>query len=290
VVGVRRVVALLAVVGAMLILWAGGVLAQEAPQDRGAEPYIVVFKGEAVDNPGQAANAMARRNNLEVGFVYRNALEGFSAMIPQARLDDVRTDSRVKYLEHDGTMSVVAQVIPWGINKIAADVSSTVAGNGSGAISNVNAYVIDTGIDTAHTDLNVVGHVSFAGTKNTDCNGHGTHVARTVAAEDNDQDVVGVAPGAPLTGVKVLGCSGSGSTSGVIKGVDWVTANATKPAIANMSLGGGPSKALDDAVRDSADDSDGDGGVFYSIAAGNDGNDACNDSPARAGQAPTTAS
>jgi aqualysin 1 len=278
VVGVRRVVALLAVVGAMLILWAGGVLAQEAPQDRGAEPYIVVFKGEAVDNPGQAANAMARRNNLEVGFVYRNALEGFSAMIPQARLDDVRTDSRVKYLEHDGTMSVVAQVIPWGINKIAADVSSTVAGNGSGAISNVNAYVIDTGIDTAHTDLNVVGHVSFAGTKNTDCNGHGTHVAGTVAAEDNGQDVVGVAPGAPLTGVKVLGCSGSGSTSGVIKGVDWVTANANKPAMANMSLGGGTSNALDDAVKRSAAS-----GVFYALAAGNDGANACNSSPARAG-------
>ena len=142
----------------------------------------------------------------------------------------------------------------------------------------MNAYIIDTGIDTRHTDLNVARNVNFAGGKNGDCNGHGTHVAGTVAAEDNAQDVVGVAPGAPLTGVKVLGCNGSGSTSGVIAGVDWVTANAQKPAIANMSLGGGISTALDDAVKRSAGS-----GVFYSLAAGNDGLDACLSSPARAG-------
>jgi subtilisin family serine protease len=110
-------------------------------------------------------------------------------------------------------------------------------------------------------------------------NGHGTHVAGTVAAIDNIQDVVGVTPDAPLTAVKVLGCSGSGSTSGVIKGVDWVTQNAQKPAIANMSLGGGVSQAEDDAVRKSADS-----GIFYSIAAMNNGANACNYSPARAGR------
>ena len=147
----------------------------------------------------------------------------------------------------------------------------------------MNAYVIDTGI-YPHTDLNRVKHVNFVGDgRNTDC--HGTHVAGTLAAKDNTTDVVGVAPGAPLTGVKVLGCNGSGATSGVIKGVDWVTANARKPAIANMSLGGGLSQALDDAVRGSAA-----GGVFYSIAAGNNGADACLKSPARAGPVPTTAS
>lgn len=120
--------------------------------------------------------------------------------------------------------------------------------------------------------------MNFAGGKNADCNGHGTHVAGTVAAKDNTSDVVGVAPGAPVTGVKVLGCGGSGTTSGVIKGVDWVTANAVKPAIANMSLGGGVNQALDDAVKRSADS-----GVFYSIAAGNSGADATFSSPARAG-------
>jgi aqualysin 1 len=145
-------------------------------------------------------------------------------------------------------------------------------------VSGVNAYIIDSGIDRAHTDLSVVGHINFAGGKNRDCNGHGTHVAGTVAAEDNAQDVVGAAPGAPLTGVKVLGCSGSGKYSGVIKGVDWVTANANKPAVANMSLGGGVSTALDDAVKRSANS-----GVFYSIAAGNEAANACNSSPARAG-------
>jgi subtilisin family serine protease len=99
-----------------------------------------------------------------------------------------------------------------------------------------------------------------------------------VAARDNTIDVVGVAPGAPITGVKVLGCGGSGTTSGVIKGVDWVTANAIKPAIANMSLGGGASSALDNAVINSANS-----GVFYSLAAGNSSANACNSSPARAG-------
>jgi subtilisin family serine protease len=99
-----------------------------------------------------------------------------------------------------------------------------------------------------------------------------------VGAKDNTQDVVGVAPGAPLTGVKVLACNGSGSTSGVIKGVDWVRANAIKPAIANLSLGGGASTALDNAVKALADS-----GVFVSVAAGNSGADACNSSPARAG-------
>src|SRR5215216_6406296 len=108
VVGVRRLITLLAVVGAMLVLYAGGVLAQEAPQDRGAEPYIVVFKGETVAKPGQAASAMARRDNLEVGFVYRHALEGFSAVIPQTKLDEVRADSRVKYIERDGKMDAFA--------------------------------------------------------------------------------------------------------------------------------------------------------------------------------------
>jgi len=241
-----------------------------------ADRYIVVL------TPGSdsraVANEHARRHGATVHFVYGAALRGYAATIPAARLEQVRRDPRVDYVEPDGTMRAIAQTLPWGIDKIDADLSSTLAGNGSGAVSSVNSYVIDTGIDTAHADLNVVGHVNFASGPNKDCNGHGTHVAGTVAAEDNTSDVVGVAPGAPLTGVKVLGCGGSGTTSGVIKGVDWVTANARKPAIANMSLGGGASQALDDAVVRSANS-----GVFYALAAGNDGADACNSSPARAG-------
>jgi len=164
-------------------------------------------------------------------------------------------------------------------------VSSTVAGNGSGTISNVNVYVIDTGIDAGNADLNITQNVNFARGPSTDCNGHGTHVAGTVAAEDNKAAVVGVAPGAPLTGVKVLGdnasgCNKFGSNSVVIKGVDWVTANASRPAVANMSLDNTASRALDDAVRNSAAS-----GIFYSIAAGNAAEPACNWSPARAGLA-----
>jgi subtilisin family serine protease len=198
--------------------------------------------------------------------------------MPDERLAAVRANAQVDYVERDTVMTIVAQTLPWGINRIDADTSSTKAGNGSGTISNVNVYIIDTGIDKTHADLNVVNHVNFHGGKNTDCNGHGTHAAGTVAAEDNVSDVVGVAPGAPLTGVKVLGCNGSGWTTNITAGIDWVTANAKKPAIANMNLGGGPSRALDDAVKRSANR-----GVFYSIAAGNDGANACGGSPARVG-------
>src|SRR5688500_5995282 len=224
------------------------------------------------------AQAIEARGGFRAEHVFSHTIRGFSARLTARQITDLENDSRVAYIEPDGTMVAIAQTLPWGIDKIDADISSTRAGDGTGAVGNVNSYVIDTGIDQAHADLNVVRHVSFASGPNNDCQGHGTHVAGTVAARDNSSDVVGVAPGAPQTGVKVLGCSGSGSTSGVIKGVDWVTANATKPAVANMSLGGGASTALDDAVRRSAAS-----GIFYALAAGNSGADACTSSPARAG-------
>ena len=249
-----------------------------ARTDAGADHYIVVLKDGT--NSSAVAAEHARAHAAAVAFVYSHALSGYAAMIPNARIAAVRADPRVAYVEADGVMTASTQTLPWGIDKIEADVSSTAAGNGSGTISNVNVYVIDTGVDAGHTDLNVVGHVNFAGGPNRDCHGHGTHVAGTVAAKDDLSDVVGVAPGAPVTGVKVLGCNGSGSNSGVIRGIDWVTANATKPAVANMSLGGSASQAVDDAVRSSAAS-----GVFYALAAGNSGANACNSSPARAGTA-----
>ena len=273
----------------MSLLCAGLALAQQnaAPgQGQGGPPegvvpgrYIVVFDEGEVRDPTAVAREHAQRHGAEVLFNYQYAIEGYAARLPERRLEEVRADSRVDYVEPDQTMRAEAQTLPWGINKIDADRSATaLAGNGSGAVSGVNAYVIDSGI-YRHTDLNVVRHVNFVGDgRNTDCYGHGTHVAGTVGAKDNTSAVVGAAPGAPLTGVKVLGCNGSGSTSGAIKGVDWVTANATKPAIANMSMSGGVSQALDDAVRRSAA-----GGIFYSLAAGNEGANACNYSPARAG-------
>jgi aqualysin 1 len=248
----------------------------------GSVDVIVVLKqgfapGGHATNESRAAE-IARSHGLTPSFTYGSALFGFAASVPEGRLSALRNDPRVEYVENDGIAYATNQTIPWGITKVGADVSSTKAGNGSGAITNVNVYVIDSGVDTAHPDLNVVNHVNFAGGPNKDCNGHGTHVAGSVAARDNAQDVVGVAPGAPVTGVKVLGCSGSGSWSGVIKGIDWVTANAKKPAVANMSLGGGVSQSVDDAVVRSANS-----GVFYVLAAGNDGKDACTSSPARTG-------
>jgi len=221
---------------------------------------------------------MEAREGFRADHVYSHALRGFSARLTAVQIAALRSDTNVSYIEVDGTMTAIAQTLPWGIDTIDADLSVAIAGDGLGAVVGVNAYIIDTGIDTGHTDLNVVQHVNFASGPNRDCHGHGTHVSGTVAAKDNAQDVVGVAPGVPLTGVKVLGCGGTGSTSGVIKGVDWVTANAVAPAVANMSLGGGASTALDTAVRNSAER-----GVFYAVAAGNDGADACKSSPARAG-------
>jgi subtilisin family serine protease len=225
-----------------------------------------------------AVQLLEARHAFRAEHVYSASIRGFSARLTARQIVDLESDPTVAYVEPDGTMSILAQILPWGIDRIDADTSSTRAGNGSGAVSNVNAYIIDTGVDSSHGDLNVVGHVDFASGPNRDCNGHGTHVAGTVAAQDNSIDVVGVSPRAPLTGVKVLGCGGTGLTSGIIKGVDWVTAHANKPAVANMSLGGGASNALDSAVKKSADS-----GVFYAVSAGNSGADACNNSPARAG-------
>jgi subtilisin family serine protease len=225
-----------------------------------------------------ATMALENKHNFKADKVFSETIRGFSARLTTTQMFELDNDPAVDYIETDGEMYATAQTLPWGIDRIDADLSSTQAGDGSGTVSGVNVYVIDTGIDTGHADLNVVGHVNFAGGQNKDCNGHGTHVAGTIAARDNAIDVVGVVPGAPLRGVKVLGCNGSGSYSGVIKGIDWVRANAVKPAVANMSLGGGASTAVDDAVRAAADS-----GVVFAIAAGNSGADACTQSPARAG-------
>jgi aqualysin 1 len=277
----RKAVLLAALMGALFLVYAGGVLAQpQTPTQKIPDRYIVVFE-DSVQNPAAVANEHARENGLQVRFVYTDAIEGYAAVFPNAQaLQRVEDDPKVAFVEQDQEVRAVAQTVPWGIDKIDADLSSTEAGNGTGAVSGVNAYVIDTGI-YYHRDLNVVGHVnpSRARGGNKDCNGHGTHVAGTVAAKDDPSyDVVGVAPGVQLTGVKVLNCSGFGSWSGVAAGVDWVTRNAVKPAVANMSLSGGVSNAVDLAVRNSAAS-----GIFYSIAAGNDGDNACDHSPARVG-------
>ncbi len=269
----------LAMVVAVLLAATAAPAAGAPPVGAGGPPerFIVVLHDDV--DPQAVANEHANRHAAQIGFVYDRALRGYSAVIPNGRVPAIHADQRVKYVEADQLATTMAQAVPYGIKKVGADVSPTAtAGNGSGAVSNVNAYVIDSGIDKSHPDLSVVNHVNFTTESNKDCNGHGTHVAGTVAARDNTRDVVGVSPGSPLTGVKVLGCDGTGYYSWIIKGVDWVTANAKKPAVANMSLGGGPSQALDDATRKSAAT-----GIFYAVAAGNSGKNACDYSPARAG-------
>jgi subtilisin family serine protease len=265
-------VAVLAVLAGLLSLPA------LAGNENGAGSYIVVLK-DAVD-PGAVANIHANKYGAKVDAVWGNALHGYAAVIPNDRVAELRADVNVQYVVADGEASISAQTTPYGIALINATTSSTIAGNGSGTVSNVNVYVIDTGVDSGHPDLNVVQSVSFArgGSKTGDCNGHGSHVAGTIAAKDDTQGVVGVAPGAPIHAVKVLNCQGSGQWSWIISGINWVTQNHGANAVANMSLGGGANQAVDDAVRNSAAS-----GVFYGIAAGNSGADACGQSPARAG-------
>jgi subtilisin family serine protease len=242
-----------------------------------------------------AIQALERRHGgVRAQGFYTHALRGFFATVTRAQAAALAADPAVKLVEQEQLVSlppisVAAQTIPWGITTIGADVSTQQSGDGAGTVSGVNVYVIDTGVDPTHPDLNVVNHVTFVGAPNADCHGHGTGVAGIIAAKDNGDYVVGVAPGAPVTGVKVMTCEGFSFPSFIIQGVDWVTANAVKPAVANMSLGSLITlTSLNDAVSRSAAS-----GVFYAIAAGN-GNpftgakmNACTVSPAGAGADPS---
>jgi subtilisin family serine protease len=232
-------------------------------------------------NVVRAVQALEKALRFRADYVYSAVLHGFAARLTEQQIDLLKGHRWVAYVEADTVMRTKAQEIPWGIDRIDADLSSIQAGDGQSAITNVAVFIIDTGVDSGQGDLNVVAHVKllpFPNVLNKDCQGHGTHVAGTVAAIDNDLDVVGVAPGAALAGVKVLSCVGVGSTSSVIKGVDLVTANGFKPGVVNMSLGGARSRALDEAVINSVK-----AGFFYAVAAGNEGADACDGSPSRLG-------
>ncbi len=253
----------------------------------GADPAGWAYVGERVVGHIQA---LERKHRIKANTAFGRVFKGMSAQLTPAQLEALRRDPSVDLIEEEqiyslsrpssgGTTTVTTQSTPWGISKTGATQSYTLAGNGSGTVTGVRTYVIDTGVDMKNADLNRPLHVNFiADRKNTDCNGHGTHVAGTMAAYDNTAAVVGMAPGAPVYGVKVLDCNGSGTTTSVIKGVDWVAANALLPAVANMSLGGGASQLLDDAVRAAAAR-----GIVFAIAAGNASANACTASPARIG-------
>jgi aqualysin 1 len=250
--------------------------------------YIVVLRDQSASAGNVAAFVTGRRSGL-VLHTYTRALRGFAAKLTDAELEALRADPGVAYIEQDQVMNIVTtqSSATWGLDRSdqrALPLSGTYTYNNTGA--GVNAYIVDTGIRLSHNEFGgraVTGFdaVTSGGTAD-DCNGHGTHVAGTVGGS-----TYGIAKGVKLFAVRVLSCSGSGTTSGVIAGIDWVTANHVKPAVANMSLGGGASTSLDDAVRNSIA-----AGVSYAIAAGN-GNrggrqdDACKYSPARVVEAMT---
>lgn len=226
-----------------------------------------------------AVRTLERQHGFRATHVYSAAVRGFAAPLTAGQVDALRRNPLVSYVEADTPVWSLEQQLPWGIDRIDADQSSTQSGDGSGAVENVNVYVLDNGVDRTHPELNVVRHVNFTSAGNVAKCAHGTRVAGVIAARDDDFGVVGVIPGAPITAVKVTTCDPVfASASSVIKGVDWTTANAIKPAVANMSIGGFVNSTLDTAVRNLATS-----GVFVAIAAGNSSTPACLTSPQRAG-------
>lgn len=238
-----------------------------------------------------AIMALEREHGFRSAVFFSRAIRGFAAVLTPRQRERLAAHPLVATIEPDTpitldpTITAQAQIVDWGIPRVHADVSTTRSGDGAGEVSGVNVYVIDTGVDPAHPDINLVNHVTFTGPPNADCHGHGTGVAGIIAGRDNAEYTVGVAPGAPVTGVKVVFCEGVTLPSYIVQGVDWVTANAVRPAVVNMSIGSLiPFTTVIQAVLNSAAT-----GIFYAVAAGN-GNpftgealDACTSSPAIAG-------
>ena len=253
--------------------------------------YIVVLNDGVVGEKGRfsiapyVADELALTHKGKLKHVYQNAINGFAVEMTPEEAERLSEDFRVAYVEEDGIVTADATQSnpPWGLDRIDQrnrPLNAIYTFNFTGA--GVFAYVIDTGIRTAHTQFGgrAANVFDAFGGNGQDCNGHGTHVAGTIGGS-----TYGVAKSVNLRGVRVLNCSGSGSNSGVIAGVDFVRLNRQNPAVANMSLGGGISTALDTAVNNLANS-----GVAIAVAAGNSNTNACNSSPARAANAITVGS
>jgi subtilisin family serine protease len=263
----------------------------KADKDRIPDQYIVVFHDWAVGEPGDSsvspgmAETMRNLYGGQVQHVFKHALNGYSARMTREEALTLSEDPRVAYVEEDGVVELVATQSPatWGLDRIDQrnrPLSNSYTYNWTG--SGVRAYVIDTGILTGHTQFG--GRASNVydvnGGNGQDCNGHGTHVSGTIGGS-----TYGVAKSVMLRGVKVFQCANSTSTSNIIAGVNWVTANRVLPAVANMSVGGPASSSMDTAVQNLINS-----GVTVAVAAGNSSTDACTQSPARLAAAITVGS
>ncbi|WP_395792316.1 S8 family serine peptidase [Aquimonas sp.] len=262
--------------------------------------YIVVLKADPDAQSRQASRApgavdalsvaadMAVAYGLEVERVYENALKGFVVTNANEKIiSQLLWDDRVAFVEEDGMvfLNPTQTGATWGLDRIdqrARPLNGTYIYNTTA--TNVRAYIIDSGVLNSHSQFGgrSSGGASYIsdGRGTTDCNGHGTHVAGTVAGS-----VHGVAKGARIVPVRVFGCTGGSSNSTIIAGIDWVRANHIKPAVANMSLGGGASAATDTATNNLIN-----AGVTVVVAAGNNNANACNYSPARVANAITVGS
>lgn len=244
------------------------------------DAYIIVYKDstEASDVEDDV-NELELNENVKTKHVYNKVFNGYSAILSPSALEKVKKNPKVDYVEKDQVMRINTQVLnpTWGLDRIdqvSLPLSTTYSYVSAG--TGVDAYIIDTGILVNHSDFGprAIGGFSSIGTSTNwiDQNGHGTHVAGTVGG-----NMYGVAKDIKLIAVRVLDAAGSGTTSGVIAGINWaISHHTTRPAVANMSLGGGASSALDLAVNNAIKD-----GIVMCVAAGNNSADAGRYSPAR---------
>jgi subtilisin family serine protease len=268
---------------ALLALLIGALTVQAQGRPQGVATHIIVFRSDV--NANAAAADLAAAHGLGVSNIYSHALNGMAAVVPAGRLRALSNDPRVAYVEENMEAHIEAQQVPTGIIRSYASSNANLDIDGSDDFRvDVDVAVVDTGIDFQHPDLNVMGGVDCSGGSpikgscsagGDDNHYHGTHVAGTIGALDNGIGVVGMAPGARLWAVKVLNSQGSGYTSWIVAGIDWVVAQGNIEVL-NMSLGGaGTSQAYLDAINNAVNN-----GVVVVVAAGNESADANGYSPA----------